>query len=110
MKLPASLSNITNKITNPVKSFLPSKGGDTHSLITTPWAWRTTDGRYVGHNGDVWVYRVLDCAPAYWEDPATQLGLGSQLSSALYDLAETSKDLGVGMRSLASPAKFTFFR
>lgn len=89
---------------NPVKR-LAGKGGeanaDTGTYYTTPWAWRDDDGVYVGHNKEVWLYRVLDVAPLVWEDANTQLEMGSPLASMLYELADTSKDLGVGIRSLS---------
>lgn len=71
------------------------------TYYTTPWAWRDDDGMYIGHNKEVWLYRVLDVAPLAWEDAGTKLDLGSPLAGMLYDLAETSRDLGVGIRALS---------
>ena len=79
------------------------KGGralETDTLYTTPWAWRREDGLYVGHNKSMWLYRVLDVHPMFWEDGDTKLELGSPLASALYDLASTSKDVG-GIKALS---------
>jgi hypothetical protein len=89
---------------NPM-SRLASKAGSsdaaTSTYWTTPWAWRDNDGCYVGHNKEVWLYRQLSVAPLVWEDQARQLDIGSPLATALYELAETSKDLGVGIRTLS---------
>lgn len=71
------------------------------TYYTTPWVYRTNDGIWVGYGGDVWVYRLMDVSPMLWEDPAQQLAAGSPLATLLYELATTSKDLGVGVRSLS---------
>jgi len=72
----------------------------TMTYWTTPWQWRDNDGMYVSNNGDVWLYRKLDVHPLRWEDADTKLELGSPLASLLYELADTSKDMGVGLKSL----------
>lgn len=68
---------------------------------TTPWSWRTTDGIYIGYNSrDAWMYRELQLSPLEWEDNDRQLAVGRPLASLLDDLAQTSKDLGAGLRTL----------
>jgi hypothetical protein len=73
------------------------------TLWTTPWAWRTSDGLYQGHNGDVWLYRMIPQSPYLWEDPSRRLDIGSPLAACLHELAQTSKDPGVGITSLTKP-------
>lgn len=72
----------------------------TMTYWTTPWKWRDNEGTYVSNGGEMWVYRVLDVHPLRWEDTATKLDLGSPLAALLYELADTSKDMGVGLKSL----------
>lgn len=59
---------------------------DTATMWTTPYAWRTTDGTYVGYNGEVWMYRTVRLSPMKWEDPEEQLALASPLAQLLGDL------------------------
>lgn len=73
---------------------------DASTYWVTPWKARTDDGLYIGHNGQVWLYRELVLAPMMWEDPATRLRVASPLENALYDLAQTSKDGGLGLQTL----------
>ena len=87
------LTDLKNRLGNRAES-------DTDTLWTTPWAWRTEDGLYVGHNGTVWLYRELSVAPMHWEDPDTKVDLGSPLAGALYELATTSKDFA-GIKALS---------
>jgi hypothetical protein len=67
---------------------------------TTPWKWRDSDGLYVSNNGEVWLYRQMRVHPLRWEDTDVKLELGSPLASLLYELADTSKDVGLGLKSL----------
>lgn len=76
---------------------------ETATYYTTPWAWRDTDGLYIGHNKEAWLYRMLPVSPMVWEDAGRQLDIGSPLASMLYELANTSKDAGVGVRALTRP-------
>jgi hypothetical protein len=89
---------------NPLRR-VASKAGSVNAerstFWTTPWAWRDNEGCYIGHNKEVWLYRTLTVAPIVWEDPQRQIEIGSPLASMLYELAETSKDLGVGIRALS---------
>ena len=72
------------------------------TLYTTPWAWRTNDGIYVGLNREAWVYASLPVAPLTWEDPSTQLARGQALGNLLADLGATSQDVGgSGLATLA---------
>ncbi|OLT37707.1 hypothetical protein BJF79_05705 [Actinomadura sp. CNU-125] len=64
---------------------------DTATMWTTPYAWRTADGVYVGHNGEVWTYRTVRLAPMKWEDPERQLSLAAPLERLLGDLGGTSR-------------------
>ena len=67
---------------------------------TTPWKWRDSEGMYISNAGEVWVYRQMRVHPLRWEDADVKLELGSPLASLLYELAETSKDSGLGLKSL----------
>lgn len=70
------------------------------TFYTTPTAFRDDDGVWVGHNGEVWMYRMLDLNPVSWEDPGTQLGIEKPLADVLYELAGTSRDTG-GLKTLS---------
>jgi hypothetical protein len=70
------------------------------TFYTTPVAYRDEDGVWVGHNGELWMYRVIDSNPISWEDPATKLGVEKPLADILYELASTSRDTG-GLKSLS---------
>lgn len=70
------------------------------TLYTTPIAYRDDDGVYVGHNGEVWMYRLIESNPVSWEDPTTILGVEKPLADTLYELAGTSRDTG-GLKSLS---------
>lgn len=92
---------------NPLNIFsrMSSKGGSEDArrstLWTTPWAWRDTEGLYVGHNREVWLYRELPLAPLQWEDPNVRLAVGGPLATLLEELGSTSKDMGGGLRTLS---------
>ncbi|MFD0853775.1 hypothetical protein ACFQ07_16170, partial [Actinomadura adrarensis] len=64
---------------------------DTATMWTTPYAWRTSDGIYIGHNGEVWMYRTVRLSPMKWEDPEEQLSLAAPLARLLGDLGATSR-------------------
>lgn len=73
-----------------------------YTYHTTPWQWSTTDGVYVGFNGEVWLYRQLPVSPLTWEDPGTRLNIGSPLNGVLSEIGATSQDVaGSGLASLA---------
>jgi hypothetical protein len=71
-------------------------------MWTTPYAWRTTDGIYVGYNGEVWIYRTLRLSPMKWEDPEQQLSLASPLAQLIGDLGGTSRQPIGGLATLSS--------
>jgi hypothetical protein len=70
------------------------------TFYTTPVAYRDEDGVWVGHNGELWMYRVIDSNPVSWEDPATKIGVEKPLADILYELASTSRDTG-GLKALS---------
>ncbi|RJL21209.1 ATP-binding protein [Bailinhaonella thermotolerans] len=74
----------------------------TATLWTTPYAWRTDDGVYVGHNGEVWLYRSVPLFPMKWEDGEQQLAIASPLSRLLTDLGATSRQPVGGISTLAN--------
>lgn len=63
------------------------KTGERH---TTPWAWRTNDGIYVGWDGSVWMYRALDTKPWAWVDGRDRLAAGKELADLLADVSGTA--------------------
>lgn len=71
------------------------------TLWTTPWAWRDEEGVYTGHNGQVWLYRMLPLSPLEWEDAPTRLTLGQQLASMLATLGSTSRVPVGALRTLS---------
>jgi hypothetical protein len=75
---------------------------DTATMWTTPYAWRTTDGVYVGHNGELWMYRTLRLAPMKWEDPERQLSIAAPLDRLLSDLGGTSRQPIGGLATLSN--------
>jgi hypothetical protein len=75
---------------------------DTATMWTTPYAWRTSDGVYVGHNGEVWMYRTVKLEPMKWEDPEQQLALAAPLARLLDDLGATSRRPLGGLATLSS--------
>lgn len=77
----------------------------TSTMWTTPYAWRTADGIYVGHNGEVWMYRTVRMSPMKWEDPEQQLALASPLARLLGDLGRTSRQPIGGLSTLSNNRK-----
>ncbi|MFF5259907.1 ATP-binding protein [Actinomadura viridis] len=75
---------------------------DTATMWTTPYAWRTADGIYVGHNGEVWMYRTMRLSPMKWEDPEEQLSLAAPLARLLTDLGGTSRQPLGGLATLSN--------
>ncbi|HEY8482406.1 MAG TPA: hypothetical protein VIL71_21480, partial [Spirillospora sp.] len=71
-------------------------------MWTTPYAWRTADGVYVGHNGEVWMYRTVRLSPMKWEDPAEQLSMAAPLARLLGDLGRTSRQPVGGISTLSN--------
>jgi len=74
---------------------------ETSTLWTAPWSWRDTDGVYIGHNGEGWLYRVLPINPLVWEDPATRAAVGSPLETVLRELGALSTDPTMGLGVLS---------
>ena len=68
----------------------PTAERDTDTLWTTPWSYRDEQATYYGFNGQVWVYRTLPLNPIEWEDPATRISIGQQLSTLLAEIGATS--------------------
>ncbi|GAA2404279.1 hypothetical protein GCM10010191_10000 [Actinomadura vinacea] len=75
---------------------------DTATMWTTPYAWRTADGVYVGYNGEVWMYRTVRLSPMKWEDPEQQLSLAAPLARLLGDLGGTSRQPIGGLATLSN--------
>ncbi|MEU4822699.1 ATP-binding protein [Actinomadura sp. NPDC023710] len=75
---------------------------DTATMWTTPYAWRTADGVYVGYNGEVWIYRTVRLSPMKWEDPAEQLSMAAPLARLLGDLGRTSRQPVGGLATLSN--------
>ncbi|WP_433467299.1 ATP-binding protein [Spirillospora sp. CA-128828] len=75
---------------------------DTATMWTTPYAWRTADGIYVGYNGEVWMYRTVRLSPMKWEDPAEQLSMAAPLARLLGDLGRTSRQPVGGLATLSN--------
>ncbi|MBO2465327.1 ATP-binding protein [Actinomadura violacea] len=75
---------------------------DTATMWTTPYAWRTSDGVYVGHNGEVWMYRTVRLSPMKWEDAEQQLTLAAPLARLLGDLGGTSRQPMGGLATLSN--------
>ena len=65
-------------------------GRDADTLWTTPWAYRDESALYVGHNGQVWLYRTLPVSPIDWEDASTRITIGQQLGTLLAEIGATS--------------------
>lgn len=75
---------------------------ETATMWTTPYAWRTADGVYVGHNGEAWMYRTVRLSPMKWEDPAEQLTLAAPLDRLLGDLGASSRQPLGGLATLSN--------
>lgn len=75
---------------------------ETDTMWTTPWSWKDEEGTYIGHNGQVWLYRALPLNPIEWEDPATRLGLGQRIASMLITIGATSGTPLGALRQLAN--------
>lgn len=71
------------------------------TLVTTPWQWRDTEGCYVGHNAEVWLYRQLPLAPLSWEDAHTRLMVGRPVHDLLAEIGASSNDFGTGLATLS---------
>lgn len=89
------------KILRSVTSKAGREDTEHSTLWTTPWAWRDTDGCYVGHNGSVWLYRELPLNPVVWEDASTRLSIGSPLAGLLAEIGGTSRDLAGGIATFS---------
>jgi len=74
---------------------------ETSTLWTTPWAWRDTEGFYVGHSGEAWLYRKLPINPLVWEDPRRRLDVGDPVATVLAEIGALSTDPTMGMAVLA---------
>lgn len=72
------------------------------AMWTTPWRYRTDDGRYV-RDSKVWAYFKLPVTPITWEDSSTRLDAGYRIHAALRDLADSSGDHSMGISLLANP-------
>lgn len=62
---------------------------DTDTLWTTPWDWRDEEDTYIGHNGQVWLYRAVPVEPLEWEDPNTRIAVGQNLATMLTEIGST---------------------
>lgn len=80
------ISQVLRQVTGKSGSADPTTG----AMHTTPWAWTTEDGVYVGWDGSAWLYRALPLSPLQWEDGHRRLDVGGQLHDLLADLGETS--------------------
>lgn len=69
---------------------------------TTPWQWRSEDGRYV-RDGKVWAYFALPVTPITWEDAGVRLDAGHNIHWALRDLSNERTDHSKGVALLSNP-------
>lgn len=96
--LRAIFAKLTQRLRNPAgKHDL-----DTSAIWTSPWRWRDSEGLYIGHGGDAWLYRKIPINPLVWEDPRTRLDVGSPLELILREVGALSTDPTMGMAVTAN--------
>jgi hypothetical protein len=76
-------------------------GGRNHgpnTLATTPWMWQDDEGRWVGRNGQVWLYYEFPTIPmsAETEDRGARLAAGFRIEAALTEIGDSSREGIVG--------------
>ena len=76
---------------------------ETSTMWTTPWAWRDTDGLYLGWNKEGWLYWQLPVTPLMWEDPNYRLSVGAPLQQMLAELGDLKVDNSMGISLLSNP-------
>lgn len=92
-------ANIINKVLRRNQSRVDE---ERFTLWTEPWAWRSEDGVYIGHNGDAWYYQKLRLSPMQWEDRDARVGITKQLSNLLADIGSRSKASVTGLQQMAN--------
>jgi hypothetical protein len=75
---------------------------DTDTLWTTPWEWRDEEDAYVGHNGQMWLYRAMPVEPLEWEDPGTRIAVGQNLATMLAEIGSTAAAPIGALKSLSN--------
>lgn len=70
--------------------------------LTTPVAQRTSDGLFVGHTGDVWLYRVMPHDALQWEDADVRQVAARRWLTLFVELGLHSHLPPPGIRSLRS--------
>lgn len=75
---------------------------DSDTLWTTPWDWHDEEDVYIGHNGQVWLYRAIPVEPLEWEDPGTRLAVGQNLATMLGEIGSTAGAPLGALKSLAN--------
>jgi hypothetical protein len=93
----AIFARLTSRMRNPAGRH----DTDTSALWTSPWRWRDTEGLYIGHSGDAWLYRKLPINPLVWEDPGTRISVGTPLETILREIGGLSTDPTMGLTVLA---------
>ena len=73
----------------------------------TPVAWRHSDGTFISHFGDAWLYRVMPSESLVFEDPPARQAAADRLRAMLIDLGRTSR--AGAMPGVALGARFREF-
>jgi hypothetical protein len=64
-------------------------------LRVTPWRWaKPRDGLWQGHDGQLWLYRVLPTAALGLEDPSVRLAHGERIRLMLAELGRLARPAG----------------
>ena len=64
----------------------------------TPVAWRHSDGMFIDHFGEAWLYRVMPTDPLVFEDPPAREAAALRLHTMLAELGRTSRAAAIGSK------------
>lgn len=70
------------------------RGGMAHHQ--TPVAWRHSDGTFIDHYGEAWLYRVMQTDPLVFEDRPAREAVAERLRTMLVELGRTSRKGSIG--------------
>ena len=64
----------------------------------TPVAWRHSDGTFIDHLGEAWLYRIMPTDPLVFEDPPARQMVAERLRTMMVELGRTSRSGAMGAK------------